>query len=674
MATYNTPGVYVEEISTLPPSVAQVATAIPAFIGFTEKYPDSGPMFPVEISSMVEYEAQFGGPKQYQFTVEMEARSAGAPAIKRMVEDAEAEQFVLYYAIKLFFDNGGGKCYVVSLEKYDEVIADPTKGDAEAFKSGLDVIKKVDEPTLLLFPDATKLTGTPSPYYQVCMHALSQCGTLMDRFTVMDVLETDPQADEFRQYVSSDYLHYGAAYAPFLATGYTYAYREEEVLVDPPYAKLLDLQEISGGFRIQQSASSALPGPTLVIREDATITPDIDFAFDATNGQLDIILKSATGNKGDEVVAAWGTSTTLSAAQKANFVLEVAQGGQEEISITAAKKIPQGDFLHLPKNYTDGEGISITFSEKTTLDETKSITIETRAGGGDFAITEDLNANAMNLIMGNIPPAGIKGSEIIGRWKEWIKTNSPKGISILPFPTAEKGTVWVNRLASPTPMTQPSELPLTQIKTLQNSLYHFVKDNLKKIVVLPPSSAIAGIYARVDRDRGVWKAPANVAVSAIIGPSRMISHEEQGELNIDPTAGKSINAIRSFRGKGTMVWGARTLAGNDNEWRYVSVRRLFITIEESVQKASAFAVFEPNDATTWLKVKAMIDNYLYGLWQQGALAGPTPESSYFVHIGLGKTMTTQDILEGRMIVEIGIAAVRPAEFIILKFSHKLQEA
>ena len=104
------------------------------------------------------------------------------------------------------------------------------------------------------------------------------------------------------------------------------------------------------------------------------------------------------------------------------------------------------------------------------------------------------------------------------------------------------------------------------------------------------------------------------------------------------------------------------------------VRRLFITIEESTRKASSFAVFEPNDAMTWLKVKAMIDSYLYGLWEQGALAGSRQEQAYYVNVGLGKTMTAQDILEGRMIVEIGVAAVRPAEFIILRFSHKMQEA
>jgi phage tail sheath protein FI len=123
-----------------------------------------------------------------------------------------------------------------------------------------------------------------------------------------------------------------------------------------------------------------------------------------------------------------------------------------------------------------------------------------------------------------------------------------------------------------------------------------------------------------------------------------------------------------------LVWGARTLAGNDNEWRYISVRRLFNLIEESTKKATAFAVFEGNDATTWLKVKAMIDSYLYGLWQQGALAGSSAEAAYYVNIGLGKTMTSQDVLEGRLIVEIGIAAVRPAEFIVIKFMHKLQEA
>jgi len=226
----------------------------------------------------------------------------------------------------------------------------------------------------------------------------------------------------------------------------------------------------------------------------------------------------------------------------------------------------------------------------------------------------------------------------------------------------------------------PAEIKLTdqQLSAIykdQTALYNLVKQALNKYkIVLPPSPAVAGVYASTDRERGVWKAPANVSLNNVISPAVKITSSDQDNLNIDTTGGKSVNAIRGFIGKGTLIWGARTLAGNDNEWRYVNVRRLFNMIEESTKKASYFAVFEPNDATTWLKVKGMIESFLYRLWQQGALAGSAPKAAYYVNIGLGKTMTQLDILEGRMIVEIGVAAVRPAEFIVLKFSHKLQEA
>ena len=123
-----------------------------------------------------------------------------------------------------------------------------------------------------------------------------------------------------------------------------------------------------------------------------------------------------------------------------------------------------------------------------------------------------------------------------------------------------------------------------------------------------------------------------------------------------------------------MVWGARTLAGNDNEWRYIPVRRFFNMAEESIKKATEQFVFEPNDKNTWVKVRAMIENFLILQWRAGALAGAKPDQAFFVRVGLGETMTAQDILEGRMNVEIGMAVVRPAEFIILKFSHKMQEA
>ena len=225
------------------------------------------------------------------------------------------------------------------------------------------------------------------------------------------------------------------------------------------------------------------------------------------------------------------------------------------------------------------------------------------------------------------------------------------------------------RLLNPLPADEPRSL-----YHRANRLYHQIKDAIASMpIVLPPSSIIAGVYATVDSTRGVWKSPANVSLSFVKRPMVTIDDNIQKDLNIH-TTGKSINAIRPFTGKGILVWGARTLAGNDNEWRYVSVRRFFNMVEESTKKASEPFVFEPNDANTWVKVRAMIENFLSLQWRTGALAGAKPEHAYYVKVGLGQTMTALDILEGRMIVEIGMAVVRPAEFIVLRFSHKMQES
>jgi hypothetical protein len=207
------------------------------------------------------------------------------------------------------------------------------------------------------------------------------------------------------------------------------------------------------------------------------------------------------------------------------------------------------------------------------------------------------------------------------------------------------------------------------------ALYKAIMKGLEDAATdMPPSGAVAGVYAATDRDRGVWKAPANVSLSSVVSPNTTFTASQLDALNIDVNAGKSINAIRTFTGKGTLIWGARTLAGNDNEWRYVPVRRFYNMVEESIKKSTYWAVFEPNNANTWVKVKGMIDNYLTNKWKDGALVGAKPDDAFFVKIGLGTTMSAQDILEGRMNVEIGMAVVRPAEFIILKFSHLLQKS
>lgn len=480
---YKTPGVYVKEVSVFPPSVAEVETAIPAFIGYTEKAEEKGEDLtnkPKRIKSLVEYEQFFGGPARPKtLTVTLDA--SNAPTKVEVTHN-----YQLYYSLRLFFDNGGGDCYIVSVGSY---ASDGSKAKAD-LEGGLDAVHKYDEPTLLLFPDAALMGG--SDLTDVQKKTLLQCKDLQDRFGVFDLDETPGHAagvTAFRDAIGINDLKYAAAYTPHLVTS-------------------IPAQFIYQDIELEQG----------------------------------------------------GESTDLAAVTTA--------AGIDTASVTAID---------------------------TAVDnpDTQQATIDALAV--DLKNTNSIYASIVTAIQG----AGM---------------------------------------------------------------------------VLPPSGAIVGVYAKVDNDRGVWKAPANVSLNSVIAPTVPIDDADQESLNVDVNAGKSINAIRAFSGKGVLVWGARTLAGNDNEWRYVPVRRFFNMVEESVKKSTGWAVFEPNAAPLWTKVKSMIENYLIQKWRQGALAGATPEEAFFVKIGLGETMTAQDILEGRMIVEIGMAVVRPAEFIILKFSHKMQES
>ncbi|MCR1024527.1 phage tail sheath family protein [Cellulophaga baltica] len=223
------------------------------------------------------------------------------------------------------------------------------------------------------------------------------------------------------------------------------------------------------------------------------------------------------------------------------------------------------------------------------------------------------------------------------------------------------------------PDNDQSGVALSTLKNTASAMYNNIKAEYAKYsIVLPPSAAMAGVYSRVDRDRGVWKAPANVGVMDVIKPMVSVARAEQDVLNVNSDTGKSVNAILSVPGYGTVVMGGRTLDGNDNEWKYVNVRRFFSVVEESIKKSTSWALFEPNTASTWVKVKAMIESFLYRQWRDGALAGATPEEAFEVKIGLGPTMNSVDILEGRMIVEIGMAVARPAEFIVLRFEQMMQ--
>ncbi|MCX6318970.1 MAG: phage tail sheath subtilisin-like domain-containing protein [Bacteroidetes bacterium] len=198
-----------------------------------------------------------------------------------------------------------------------------------------------------------------------------------------------------------------------------------------------------------------------------------------------------------------------------------------------------------------------------------------------------------------------------------------------------------------------------------------VRRTISNANMMPPSGAMAGVITATDNAIGPWQAPANIGFTDVSNLPINLSATQQGYLNVDAVTGKSINAIRSFNGLGILVWGARTLDGNSLDWKYLSVRRTVIFLEQSCKLAANAYVFQPNTKNTWESVKSMISSFLNSIWKLGGLMGASPADAYSVDCGLGTTMTAEDILLGFMNVTVKVAVTRPAEFIVITFQQQM---
>jgi hypothetical protein len=628
MADYKTPGVYVEEISTLPPSVAGVATAVPAFIGYTEKASRNGKSLnnsPTHITSMLEYHQMFGGASGLgNITVNLNADNSVGTVDSQYT-------YYLYNSIKMFFANGGGECYIVSVGLYgDEITHD-------ALAAGLGAVEKQDHPTMLLSPDAMLLEKQDQAY-SLQQAMLAQCNSLQDRVAVLDVCKGHmDRADEdvvldFRNGIGINFLKYGAAYYPWILSTFSASFGFEDVKILNPDGEEVNLEDV-------------VADPSSIVNLKAAIE------------DVKSVNKFAENPNGDE--SNFGESFHKVPADKLGTMDEAT--GYISFIKEAADKILEFKGSGLKNNLITNE-----FNVKTNASSSLATLVKGLASIDGSLAAGIINADADYTdydLANNIDTSMYEGLEDDAKLKKAV--SSLKGLF---------GSL-MNILSSMKKDAASIKDSLDKIVYDSNDFYKNVVNEIQKSAsLIPPSGAIAGVYSQVDSDRGVWKAPANVSLSSTSAPCLRLDNKQQEDLNVDVTAGKSINAIRPFTGQGTLVWGARTLAGNDNEWRYISVRRFFNMVEKSLKLSTNWAVFEPNEVNTWTRVKGMIDNYLTNLWKQGALAGATADAAFFVNIGLGSTMSQVDILEGRMNVEIGMAVVRPAEFIVLKFSHKLQES
>lgn len=224
---------------------------------------------------------------------------------------------------------------------------------------------------------------------------------------------------------------------------------------------------------------------------------------------------------------------------------------------------------------------------------------------------------------------------------------------------------------------KPTENPLT-VSQYNNALiiasanYSIIINQvLAEANILPASGGMAGVITKTDHQVGPWQAPANTSIVSVVDLPIRLDEQQQANLNVDALSGKSINAIRFFNGLGVLIWGARTLDGNSMDWRYLSVRRTMIYLEQSCKSAAQAYAFSPNSKNTWEAVKSMIGSFLTSVWQAGGLQGATPADAFTVECGLGSTMTADDILNGFMNVTIKVAVTRPAEFIIISFQQRM---
>ena len=584
---YKTPGVYLVEKDAFPGSVVEVATAVPAFIGYTEKTEYNKNSLinkPVRITSFAEYLSIFGGAPSVRYTYKKD-NSNDAKAVL-----SAKPAFRLYDSMRIFFQNGGTTCYICSVGGYTVEKEKPDPGDStkkitvienneidqEVLCKGITPFEKEQEPTLMIIPDAVSLADA-----DLCANVhtalLAHCNKMQNRFTILDVfegfternLEKDCVAD-FREKVGTMYLNYGASYYPWVKTNVVSSNEVSFAIIEPEKD---DKGQVTGT-------------PYKQLADDLKIS----------------VLPDLTDDDYKELVA----------AKLENFPADL-------FPINIEK-----DFDAVKKTL---DNVVVPEAKPDDPDDVKN--------------KEKIKAQLNNLC------------SYLQKNKDLIKT--------------------FQRLSS-FDMTNDDPTDLhNQLMAVCPAYVEMVSQMLDELNLMAPSAAMAGVYARVDNSNGVWKAPANVSINGVVSTAVNMTNEEQEDLNV-PLNGKAVNAIRYFIGDGIKVWGARTLNGNSLDWRYINVRRTIIMLEESIKQACKAYVFENNTATTWLTMKNMIDNFLNGIWRRGGLAGQTPEDAYEVHVGLGDTMTAEDILEGYLRITVKVALIRPAEFIELTFQQLQQKS
>ena len=623
--TMKTPGVYIQEKDAFGNSVVPVATAVPAFIGYTEKTSYNGKSLlnkAVKVTSLAEFLTIFGdSAPEVKYTISSSILPDRLDALQKVVDSTKKEFDAANDAVTKAGNNA------TQDQKDAAAAAKTANDDATAALTAAEA-----DPNIKALQDAQKaLAANQDP-------------------AKADALEADVKTAQatFDNLVNN---------ASFCSDGYAYNIVTNTINYRM-YSSMKFFYENGGGdcYVISIGAYDF---------NKKAITDTTDFMNAIT------LLKKETDPTMLVIPDVVEISDPTADPQSATYLQDKyanAYSLQNEMINHCGEMMNRVAILDVPGGYSE------PLVGTTSVEQFRNSVEPTLAKSNSYAAVyypwlHTTVYQTSEISYANVDVSTTASYEQVNQMLTIEFTNSKGELN--------KDMEKVMSAFTTDPTNNPAQMSLEKadsiLQNLSKSYQLLMGAIMEDMNLIAPSAGMAGIYTTVDNQEGVWIAPANVGIQSTVTPAIKIDHAAQEDLNM-PVDGKSICAIRAFTGRGNLVWGARTLDGNSNDWRYVNVRRTMIYIEQSVKEAAKAYVFAPNDASTWVAVTSMISNFLTGLWNQGGLVGPKAADAFSVSVGLGSTMTNDDIQNGIMRVMVKVAVSHPAEFIEITFQQEMQKA
>lgn len=630
MPTYLRPGVYIEEISSGSKPIEGVGTSTAAFVGYTTKG-DIGK--PTLIFKWDDYEALYGG-------------------IRDTAKSAQGDP--MGHSVSAFFQNGGTAAYIVRL-------AGGNPARAEGF------LEHPDDDTQLIrfravnegtWADGLRVRFAPKTgggFNVAVGRGVGNDFKALESFSGVAVADGDPNHIEGRINGQSNLITAEVQDVSQYVKGTS----TSGDLTGVDFATLVTnnlIVKVDGTERTFTFESGSLPSKlpaTPTLADVATVIQDRVRGNVTTNLAVKNFEAAVVGNA---LVLTSGSrlgSSSVEVTGDAAAILKLGIDGEDAVERTGQQALDailsDADDEVVLAGGNDG-------SAPTTVNDY----------GDTFAAFEKIRAISMIALPGQTYTGG--GVAVIQAAIAHAEKMKSRMVLVDPPQGSELRTEGdVNGLTLPTSTYTALYYPWVRVT---NPYFHAEKNPGAPVTVLvPPSGFAAGMWSRIDGRRGVWKAPAGVE-TALLGVSGLEFQVEDGEQEqLNPLG---VNCFRTLPGFGQVIWGTRTLSTNaDPEWRYVPVRRTAIFIEQSVYNGIQWAVFEPNDHRLWSSLRVNIDSFMNGLFRSGAFQGQKASDAYFVRCGLGDTMTQGDIDRGQVIVIVGFAPLKPAEFVIVRIQQKV---